>query len=433
MSTPANQFESISKRNRIGAFDEEKHDTFGSAALAWLKSPLNNYRNLRRLSKFNEGDESDVLWALRDISFDVAEGEAIGIIGRNGAGKSTLLKILARITPPSSGRALLSGRVASLLEVGTGFHPDLTGRENVYLNAAVLGMTNTEIERKFDEIVDFSGVEKFLDTPVKRYSSGMRVRLAFAVAAHLEPEVLLVDEVLAVGDAQFQRKCLGKMGDITGEGRTGLLGSHNMASIEALCSRAVVLEDGCLAFDGDSKTAVNYYLEHQVLSLASGVDLLAHPDRIDASTKPIFQSIRLLSGDGVESSAFEMGEPITFEVALDVGDDALESPLVSLGIERRGAPLCTLSTRYMVADHFTLSGRMVVRCTWKPGWLVPGDYTIGHLTLKAGLKGERLDHIADVLAFEIVARDVYGTGKIARPGSILVPDGKWQFSPLDPL
>lgn len=431
MSTAAIQVESISKRYRIGAFEEEKHDTIGGAALAWLKAPLDNFRKLQRLSKFNGGDESDIIWALRDISFTVSEGEAIGVIGRNGAGKSTLLKVLSRITPPSSGRALLNGRVASLLEVGTGFHPDLTGRENVYLNGAVLGMTTAEIDRKFDEMVDFAGIEKFIETPVKRYSSGMRVRLAFAVAAHLEPEILLVDEVLAVGDAQFQRKCLGKMGDITGEGRTVLLVSHNMASIEALCRRAVVLENGRLAFDGDSRSAVNHYLENQVLSLASGVDLLAHPERVQAETTPIFQSIRLLNKDGVETSAFEMGEPIVFEIVLNAGAEPLQSPLVSMGVERRGAPLCTLSTRYMVAEHFSLSGRMVVRCTWNPGWLVPGDYALAHLTLKAGLKGERLDHIADVLAFEIVARDVYGTGKIARPGSILVPDGKWQFVTLD--
>ena len=431
MSIPAIQVEAISKRYRIGAFEEEKHDTFGGAAMAWLKSPFVNFRNLQRLSKFSDSDETDVIWALRDVSFDIPEGEAVGIIGRNGAGKSTLLKILARITPPSSGRALLNGRVASLLEVVTGFHPDLTGRENLYLNGAVLGMTNSEIDRKYDEILDFSGIEKFIDTPVKRYSSGMRVRLAFAVAAHLEPEILLVDEVLAVGDAQFQRKCLGKMGDIAGAGRTVILVSHNMASIEALCRRAVVLEGGYLAYDGDAKEAVNHYLSNQVLSLASGVDLLNHPDRIGAETAPIFQSIRLLNKDGVETSAFEMGETVVFEIVLDTGENSLDSPLVSMGIERRGAPLCTLSTRYMVAEHFTLSGRMVVRCTWNPGWLVPGDYALVNLTLKAGLKGERLDHVGDVLAFEIVARDVYGTGKIARPGSILVPDGKWQFLTVD--
>lgn len=431
MSTPAIEVESLGKRYRIGAFEEEKHDTLGGAALAWLKSPLDNFRKLQRLSKFADGDESDVIWALRDVSFGISEGEAVGIIGRNGAGKSTLLKILSRITPPSSGRALLNGRVASLLEVGTGFHPDLTGRENVYLNGAVLGMMTSEIDRKFDEIVDFAGIEKFIETPVKRYSSGMRVRLAFAVAAHLEPEILLVDEVLAVGDAQFQRKCLGKMGDITGEGRTVLLVSHNMASIEALCRRAVVLENGRLAFDGDAKSAVNHYLENQVLSLASGVDLLNHPDRIGAETTPIFQSIRLLNKDGIETSSFEMGEAIVFEIVMNVGESPLHSPLVAMGIERRGSPLCTLSTHYMVAEHFTLAGHMVVRCTWNPGWLVPGDYSLAHLTMKAGLKSERLDHIGDVLAFEIVARDVYGTGRIARAGSILVPDGKWHFAAID--
>jgi lipopolysaccharide transport system ATP-binding protein len=199
-------------------------------------------------------------WALKDVSFEVKRGEVIGIIGRNGAGKSTLLKILSRITEPTEGRVELDGRVASLLEVGTGFHPELTGRENIYLNGAILGMTRTEIRRKFDEIVAFAEVEKFLDTPVKRYSSGMYVRLAFAVAAHLEPDILVVDEVLAVGDAQFQKKCMGKMQDATRNyGRTILFVSHNMSMVRSLCTRGVVLENGCLGFDGKSEDALVHF------------------------------------------------------------------------------------------------------------------------------------------------------------------------------
>ncbi len=203
-------------------------------------------------------------WALKDISFDVKQGERIGIIGRNGAGKSTLLKLLSRITEPSGGKITLKGRVGSLLEVGTGFHPELTGRENVYLNGAILGMSRSEINAKFDEIVQFAEVEKFLDTPVKRYSSGMQVRLAFAVAAHLEPEILLVDEVLAVGDAQFQKKCLGKMEEVSGEGRTVLFVSHNMGSIKQLCSRGLVLTNGNVAYDGNVGEAVNLYAKDAV-------------------------------------------------------------------------------------------------------------------------------------------------------------------------
>src|SRR5215469_5191890 len=207
-----------------------------------------------------QGDEIEEFWALKDISFEVEQGEVLGIIGRNGAGKSTLLKILSRITEPTRGRALLRGRVASLLEVGTGFHPELTGRENIDLNGAILGMRRAEIRRKFDEIVAFAQVEKFLDMPVKRYSSGMYVRLAFAVAAHLEPDILVVDEVLAVGDIAFQRKCLGKMGEVAGEGRTVLFVSHSMPAIKSLCSRALLLEGGKLVIDSDPDTAIAAYL-----------------------------------------------------------------------------------------------------------------------------------------------------------------------------
>ena len=202
---------------------------------------------------------SNLVWVLRDINFDVNQGEVLGIIGRNGAGKSTLLKILSRVTSPSLGCIKVRGRIASLLEVGTGFHPELTGRENIFLNGAILGMTKSEIKNKFDEIVDFSGVERYIDTPVKRYSSGMYVRLAFAVAAHLEPEILIVDEVLAVGDAEFQEKCLGKMKDVSGQGRTVLFVSHNMAAVKSLCKTSLVMQNGLLAFQGDVNSGIEYY------------------------------------------------------------------------------------------------------------------------------------------------------------------------------
>jgi lipopolysaccharide transport system ATP-binding protein len=222
-----------------------------------LGKSLLNPRVKKEFSPFQEE-----FWALEDVSFEIKQGDKIGIIGRNGAGKSTLLKILSRITEPSKGRIGIKGRVASLLEVGTGFHPELTGRENIYLNGAVLGMSNFEIKRKFDEIVTFAEVEKFLDTPVKRYSSGMYVRLAFAVAAHLEPEILIVDEVLAVGDARFQKKCLGKMSDVSEkEGRTVLFVSHNMAALKSLCDRAILLKSGCLVTDGETHDVVSSYLE----------------------------------------------------------------------------------------------------------------------------------------------------------------------------
>lgn len=217
--------------------------------------------------KIGEADhgnrDGETLWALKDINFQVQQGEVLGIIGRNGAGKSTLLKILSRVTAPTSGELKIKGRIASLLEVGTGFHPELTGRENIYLNGAIMGMDRPEIQHKFDEIVDFSGVEQFIDTPVKRYSSGMYVRLAFAVAAHLDPEILIIDEVLAVGDAEFQKKCLGKMGDVAHEGRTVLFVSHNMAAVSRLCAKGIVLRDGQVAFSGTAVGAIERYSSEQ--------------------------------------------------------------------------------------------------------------------------------------------------------------------------
>ena len=236
-------------KSYIIAKNAEQHSTMGEMMMAKLRNPLAKI-------------ERETFWALNDVSFDIQKGDVVGIIGRNGAGKSTLLKILSRITEPTRGRIDLYGRVGSLLEVGTGFHPELTGRENIYLNGAILGMSKTEIARQFDAIVDFSGTEKFLDTPVKRYSSGMYVRLAFAVAAHLNPEILIVDEVLAVGDAEFQKKCLGKMQDVADSGRTVLLVSHNMAAIRQLCTSGVLLKSGRVEFAGDTTKCVDLYASH---------------------------------------------------------------------------------------------------------------------------------------------------------------------------
>ena len=254
--------ENISKAFYIGS-KEETADSLMGAISNVLMSPLKNWRQLRKLNTFEQNDDAspDIYWALKDVSFEVRDGEVLGIIGRNGAGKSTLLKVLSRITEPTRGKVKICGRVSSLLEVGTGFHPDLSGRENIYLNGTILGMTKREIDRKFDEIVDFSGVERFLDTPIKRYSSGMKVRLAFAVAAHLEPEILIIDEVLAVGDAEFQKKCMGKMQDVAQGGRTVLFVSHSMAAIEALCNRGIVLQAGSVAYDGPVGGAIEKYLE----------------------------------------------------------------------------------------------------------------------------------------------------------------------------
>jgi lipopolysaccharide transport system ATP-binding protein len=266
-SPVAIQVEHLSKRYILGAQQQERYQSFREVLTGSTSKLL---RGLRK-GRLQPRDRGEEFMALSDVSFEIKQGERVGVIGRNGAGKSTLLKILSRITEPTSGRIGMRGRVASLLEVGTGFHPELTGRENIFLNGAILGMSKAEIQRKFDEIVAFAEVERFLDTPVKRYSSGMYVRLAFAVAAHLEPEILIVDEVLAVGDAQFQNKCLGKMKDVASSGRTVLFVSHNMAAIRQLCDSAIMLQKGQLVFSGSAEAGVKHYLNASIDATPVGI------------------------------------------------------------------------------------------------------------------------------------------------------------------
>jgi lipopolysaccharide transport system ATP-binding protein len=259
MSNTIIKVENISKRYRLG-LKEKKADTFAQQMVNVLKYPIDNFRRIQNLGKFGE-EEEGVHWALEDVSFEVKQGDVLGIIGKNGAGKSTLLKILSKITEPTSGRIEVNGRIAALLEVGTGFHPELSGRENIYMNGTILGMTRREIDSKLDEIIDFSGVEKFIDTPIKFYSSGMKVRLGFSVAAHLEPEILVIDEVLAVGDYEFQQKCLGKMEDVSKkEGRTVLFVSHNLAMVRNLCNQGLFLEEGRVKLDAEVSETLDLYL-----------------------------------------------------------------------------------------------------------------------------------------------------------------------------
>lgn len=257
MSRTVIKVENLAKAYRIGVRARES-DTLAGTLLNVLKSPIKNFRDLRNLRDLNNDAES-LFWALNDLSFEVFEGEVVGIIGHNGAGKSTLLKILSRITEPTRGRVIIEGRVSSLLEVGTGFHPDLSGRENIYMNGTILGMRKREIDSKLEEIVEFSGISRHLDTPVKRYSSGMAVRLAFSVAAHLEPDILVIDEVLAVGDMEFQKRCLGKMDDVAKKGRTVLFVSHNLGFVDSLCKRGIVLKGGVICFNGSAKGAIAEY------------------------------------------------------------------------------------------------------------------------------------------------------------------------------
>ena len=309
MSNVIIRVETLTKEYRLGVIN---HGTLRQDLQSWwARSCGKEDPNSLILKGANSAKSSDSphMLALNNVSFDVQEGEILGIIGRNGAGKSTLLKILSRVTAPTKGSVKIRGRVASLLEVGTGFHPDLTGRENIYLNGAILGMTKKEIRLKFDEIVDFAEIEKFVDTPVKRYSSGMYVRLAFAVAAHLEPEILIVDEVLAVGDAGFQKKCLGKMGDVAKAGRTVLFVSHNMAAVKNLCSKAILLQNGVKCFEGDTFSAINKYFMRDENDAAIV--------RWDSSSAPSVTSAHLIEVE-ILSDANRVGTELSTEEPIQV-------------------------------------------------------------------------------------------------------------------
>jgi lipopolysaccharide transport system ATP-binding protein len=315
---PAVSVEGLRKYYRLG--QREPYKALRDVLTDALTSPLRLVRQGGRAAR--PGGEG--IWALDDVSFELRRGQVLGLIGANGAGKSTLLKVLSRITSPTEGRVVIRGRVGSLLEVGTGFHPELTGRENVYLNGAILGMRKAEIDRRFDEIVEFSGISRFLDTPVKRYSSGMQVRLAFSVAAHLEPEILLVDEVLAVGDAEFQRKCLGKMQDVTRQGRTVVFVSHNLAAVRSLCSRAVLLEQGRLLFDGETDDAVERYLGRGGGRETAVVEADRLEERVAKrrlyGAEPLFRCDRIavLDEAGLPASSFHSSEEIRIAVEYTV-------------------------------------------------------------------------------------------------------------------
>jgi lipopolysaccharide transport system ATP-binding protein len=361
-----------------------------------------------------QGDEVEEFWALQDVSFEVKRGEVLGIIGRNGAGKSTLLKILSRITEPTRGRVILRGRVASLLEVGTGFHPELTGRENIYLNGAILGMTRAEIKSKFDEIVAFSEVEKFLDTPVKRYSSGMYVRLAFAVAAHLEPEILVVDEVLAVGDVEFQKKCLGKMQDVaSNQGRTVVFVSHNMAAVESLCGSALLLVGGRCAAQGETRDIVQEYLRDMNRASAAPLD-----ERIDrtGSGDVRFISLSLEGPHGSHVSAFQCGsEAILHFVVENRTNHDLREFHISLGIDNEMGQRVALLDSMLVGAEIPIvcPGTGSVRVVIPRMALTPGRY---RLTVYSAINRVIADWIKNAAIFDVEAGDYYGTGQLPEHG-----------------
>ena len=355
----------------------------------------------------------DEMWALRGVSFEVKRGEILGIIGRNGAGKSTLLKILSRVTAPSRGEVRVKGRIASLLEVGTGFHPELTGRENIYLNGAILGMTKAEIKRKFDEIVDFSGVEKFLDTPVKRYSSGMYVRLAFAVAAHLEPEILIVDEVLAVGDAEFQKKCLGKMKDVAGHGRTVLFVSHNMGAVVALCGRGLLLTKGCVSYSGLIENCIQNYL------IASSVEKplkleecrLSEYKRVHRAIE--FVDVRCENGNGL----LGYGSDHKFVLTLLSSDGVSNTSIGGAIYDAAGAAIGTFFTEHCVSVPAKKATKVLVSLSLPE--LVPGHYSAGFSIGKGSEAEKRVDYdvVIGIPTFEVAA--------VGRAGVVSDWGGTW--------
>ena len=367
------QVKGISKRYKIGTA-QQRADTLRDLITNQIQRMGQSLSRGGRVRK-----TADTIWALRDVSFDVRQGQALGIIGRNGAGKSTLLKILSRVTDPTEGYGELRGRVGSLLEVGTGFHPELTGRENIFLNGAILGMTRKEIQSRFDEIVDFSEVGQFIDTPVKRYSSGMYLRLAFAVAAHLEPEILVVDEVLAVGDADFQRKCLGKMGDVAQQGRTVLFVSHNMSSILRLTEETLVLEKGKVLLRAPSAEAVDYYLNRGLSKLG---ERFWEEDEVPASAAPFRPlAIRVRAKDGTVSDTVRSVEPFTIEIEYALSEDLTGLRVGFYLMSTRGEPIFTSfdtdSSELFQAFPARARGTYTSRCVIPANTLNEGRFVLG--------------------------------------------------------
>jgi lipopolysaccharide transport system ATP-binding protein len=385
--------ENLSKLYRMGQY--VGYATLRDTLAGIFTAPFRGGRRKNEPGRTPAADKNEYIWALKDVSFQVRHGEAVGIIGRNGAGKTTLLRLLTRITEPTEGYAEIRGRVGSLLEVGTGFHPELTGRENVFLNGAVLGMKSKEIKRKFDEIVEFSGVEKFIDTPLKRYSTGMQVRLAFSVAAHMEPEILLVDEVLAVGDAAFQKKCLGKMGDVSREGRTVLFVSHNMSAINRLCSRAILLDAGRLVVDGEAVAVTNAYLNGETEAGGSKVWTL---DEAPGTDELKLTSVSLLKEDGASASVVKVQEPLQLRIGYHVGRSDLSFRCVALfftqGVCAFASMEPTESKRAQVGDYYS-------EVAIPAHLLAEGEYsvTISIFTSK-GMK-QRYVNVKDGISFQV--------------------------------
>jgi lipopolysaccharide transport system ATP-binding protein len=441
---PAIRIENLSKLYRIGAREYAHYRTLRETLMDVAAAPWRRIKEIRSHSRIGaqemngpmNGHSSnghsaaqngtvplaappDSIWALNDVSFDVQHGEVVGIIGRNGAGKSTLLKVLSRITEPTKGRVVLNGRVASLLEVGTGFHAELTGRENTYLNGAILGMHRHEIRRKFDAIVDFAGIEQFLDTPVKRYSSGMYVRLAFAVAAHLDPEILIVDEVLAVGDAEFQKKCLGKMHDVAASGRTVLFVSHNMDAVLNLCTTAIFMQSGRSGPLLSPETAIHGYLRssHRPNGRAIVSEL---PRSFSATGLPIVSSFEVTSDNG-NGPHFPVGDRVVFEIEL-AGTEEFDDLVCSIVLNNSGGQRVVMfHSLYHSGLSFSQQSPLRLSCIVPSLALTPGTYSI-EVGIGSGEKA-MLERVENVMDLTVYFSDLWGTGRLPsyQQGHGLIP------------
>jgi len=434
---PTLRVDNVSKLYRIGSASDLQSGSDGPLLRA-LRSPLNNYRKYRSLYRFTPAElagaaeSADVLWALRDVSFAAEAGEVLGIVGANGAGKSTLLKVVSRITPPTRGRVRLQGRVSCLLEVGTGFHPELTGRENIYMSSTILGMRKREVDARFEEIVEFSGVGPFIDTPVKRYSSGMNVRLAFAVMAHLEPELLIVDEVLAVGDAEFQRKCLNTMSTVGKHGKTVLFVSHNMAAITRLCDRGLLMRGGRLVLDGGAADIVHAHLT------AGGSDI-ANREWPELTAAPGDDAVRLravraVSARGAPIGSVKSTEPVAVQIVYDVLEPGhVLSPYFTV-VSEAGIDLFTTADSTPGCDQEAREvGRYTATVTIPPKLLAEGRHYV-RVVMRSVRAKYRPFTERDVIAFTIVdsvggLQDSWWEGK---PSGVIRPALDWRTEYTQP-
>jgi lipopolysaccharide transport system ATP-binding protein len=422
MNDVAIRVDGLGKQYRIGR--RQRYLTLRDTITDMVTAPVRRIGSLFG-GPTSQEDTGDLIWALRDVSFEVAAGSVVGVIGRNGAGKSTLLKILSRITEQTTGRIEIRGRVGSLLEVGTGFHPELSGRDNIFLNGAILGMRRAEIARKFDEIVSFAEVERFIDTPVKHYSSGMYIRLAFAVAAHMEPEILLVDEVLAVGDLKFQKKCLGQMKDVARAGCTVLFVSHSLAAMASLCSTGLLLDKGELRFDGSIPMVIRSYTES--LDIAPNVvDFRSSMPTVRSGATHIVEA-SVLSATGTHRSQFAYGDDVVVEFALEALRECEEQLCAVIIRTSTGTPVLHLTSTDSTSRPFRVPGDAIVRCTIPRCPLYPGSYTV---SIWIGTTAySETDCRNDALTFEMTPGELLSLGfDLNWRHGLIQLDNRWEVS-----